>query len=331
MGEVAANGVTAALALAAAAGTATICCANGQRSPEPEPEPEPELEPEPEHEREPTVRELLAADEKKNPEKYKKAVPPKPLTGMERVRAKVGEEKWAAMSTKQRKMAMLAELDSGSSDSDEEEPDEGVKWARAMGYGGPDERMMRMYTGSQVLPVDRVAASDISPAEFVKKYVDRAVPVVLTGAMAEWPAFADAEKRWSIANFSRRFGDTEVIIDTAGSKQVMPIRDYLASFADCSAQLRDAAKRGEPTPPMPYLRTWFFADQLPELVEEFETPPQVADDAFRRLPPDMVPPFQWLFFGPRGTESKLHVDVWETDAVRHKTDPPLAAVPQRRA
>ena len=85
MGEVAANGVTAALALAAAAGTATICCANGQ--PSPEPEPEPELEPE----REPTVRELLAADEKKNPEKYKKAVPPKPLTGMERVRAKVGE------------------------------------------------------------------------------------------------------------------------------------------------------------------------------------------------------------------------------------------------
>ena len=76
------------------------------------------------------------------------------------------------------------------------------------------------------------------------------------------------------------------IIDTAGSKQVMPIRDYLASFADCSAQLRDAAKRGEPTPPMPYLRTWFFADQLPELVEEFETPPQVADDAFRRLPAD---------------------------------------------
>jgi len=29
---------------------------------------------------------------------------------------------------------------------------------------------------------------------------------------------------------------------------------------------------------------------------------------------DLQPPFKWLFFGPAGTQSKLHVDVWETDA-----------------
>ena len=159
--------------------------------------------------------------------------------------------------------------------------------------------------------------------------------------MESWPAFKDAEKRWTIANFSKRFGDTDVIIDTgkrtrnpvacdywaffdqiacdcrllvfgghsfdqlpattAGKKEIKPIRDYLASFPDCSAQMKAAADQNEKAPPMPYLRTWYFADQLPELVSEFETPSQFADDAFRRLPPDMVPPFQWLFFGPKGT------------------------------
>lgn len=232
---------------------------------------------------------------------------PRPPSGMDRVKAKFGEAKWAAMTSKQRKLAMLAELDS---DSEDEAPEEGRDWARAMGLGDD----LRMYTGRQMLEVPRVAASEISPADFVAKYVKRALPVVLTGAMADWPAFADAEKRWTIENFSHRFGDTQVVVDTAGKKEIKAIRDYLASFPDCSAQLREAARNGEPAPPMPYLRTWYFADQLPELVSEFETPAHFADDAFRRLPDDMVPPFQWLFFGPKGTESKLHVDVWETDA-----------------
>jgi len=52
-----------------------------------------------------------------------------------------------------------------------------------------------------------------------------------------------------------------------------------------------------------------------ELVDDF-TPPALfhTNDAFRKLPEDLQPPFQWLFFGPAGTQSKLHVDIWETDA-----------------
>jgi hypothetical protein len=302
-------GVVACTRLSNSAATAAV------PQPEPEPEPEPAAAKATEADAAAAAEaeaEAEAAEEarlaKKRAEIEAKAKPRAP-TGMERVKAKFGEAKWAAMSTKQRKMAMLAELDSDS-EEEEEAPDEGQQWARAMGLSDD----MRMYTGRQMLDVPRVAASEITPAEFVEKFVNRALPVVLTGAMADWPAFADAEKRWTIENFSRRFGDTPVIIDTAGSKEIKPIREYLASFPACSAQLREAAKKGEKAPPMPYLRTWYFADQLPELVGEFGTPPQFADDAFRRLPEDMVPPFQWLFFGPKGTESKLHVDVWETDA-----------------
>jgi len=67
--------------------------------------------------------------------------------------------------------------------------------------------------------------------------------------------------------------------------------------------------------PIPYLRTWYFSDDIPDLVEDFTPPPLFhSSDAFLRLPEDLRPPFRWLFFGPAGTESKLHVDVWETDA-----------------
>jgi len=67
--------------------------------------------------------------------------------------------------------------------------------------------------------------------------------------------------------------------------------------------------------PIPYLRTWYFSDDIPDLVEDFTPPPLFhSSDAFLRLPEDLRPPFRWLFFGPAGTESKLHVDIWETDA-----------------
>lgn len=152
---------------------------------------------------------------------------------------------------------------------------------------------------------------------------------------------------------ARRFGETEVVIDTAGDKELLSLKEYFSRFEDYRRK-QAVAVPGQVPPAAPYLRTWYFSDQLPELVGEFTTPPHFADDAFRRLQPDMVPPFQWLFFGPKGTgppaallrpshllslmqalaptragsthpglkrlaasllaESRLHVDVWETDA-----------------
>jgi hypothetical protein len=110
--------------------------------------------------------------------------------------------------------------------------------------------------------------------------------VILTGAMELWPAFKDAERRWSIKNFAKRFGDTDVIVDTAGKKSVLPIRDYLGTFGDLAQE--KLATGAVSVAAKPYLRTWFFSDQLPQLVDDFEIPAHFADDAFRRLPEDMV-------------------------------------------
>ena len=319
----------AALAVLSAAGVFACTRALGREqidhaaAVEPEPEPEPEPAAANAGKKNDDDADELAEEARLAKKRAEIDAKPRPQTGMERVKAKVGEAKWAAMSAKQRKMAMLKELDSDSDDEEDEAPDDGRLWARAMGLSDD----LRLYTGRQMLDVPRVDAREISPEEFVEKYVNRALPVVLTHAMESWPAFKDAEKKWTIENFAKRFGDTDVIIDTAGKKEIKPIKDYLASFPECSAQMKAAADKNEKAPPMPYLRTWYFADQLPELVSEFETPSQFADDAFRRLPDDMVPPFQWLFFGPKGTESKLHVDVWETDAWLGNLGEPSTALP----
>ncbi len=49
--------------------------------------------------------------------------------------------------------------------------------------------------------------------------------------------------------------------------------------------------------PVPYLRTWYFSDDIPELVEDFTPPPLFhSTDAFGRLPEDLQPPFRWQTF-----------------------------------
>ena len=57
---------------------------------------------------------------------------------------------------------------------------------------------------------------------------------------------------------------------------------------------------------MPYLRTWYFSDDIPELVEDFTPPPLFhSTDAFGRLPEDLQPPFRWQTFCKTCLEDKI--------------------------
>ena len=155
--------------------------------------------------------------------------------------------------------------------------------------------------------IKRVRACDITSEEFEATYINRGMPVVITGLMDDWPAFQNGPRNWTFDVFSSQYGNTVCPIDTNGTKEHMPLADYFRRF--------DEYEKLPKGSPLPYLRTWFFADDIPELVNDFKPPAHFhRSDAFKKLPEDLQPPFQWLFFGPKGTESKLHVDIWETDA-----------------
>ncbi|EKX40969.1 hypothetical protein GUITHDRAFT_153966 [Guillardia theta CCMP2712] len=133
------------------------------------------------------------------------------------------------------------------------------------------------------------------------------MPVVLTGAMDGWPAWKVGSRKWSLQWFRQTYGNVVCPIDIGGKKTTMTLDEYISKF-----QEYENLPAGSSTP---YLRTWYFSDDIPELVEDFSPPDHFhANDMFENLSPDLRPPFRWLFFGPKGTESKLHVDIWETDA-----------------
>ena len=58
---------------------------------------------------------------------------------------------------------------------------------------------------------------------------------------------------------------------------------------------------------------WNFYEDLPELMEDW-SPSEYFFDYFKELPEQWQPPFTWLFLGPAGTETRLHSDIWQTDA-----------------
>jgi histone arginine demethylase JMJD6 len=167
-----------------------------------------------------------------------------------------------------------------------------------------------VFTGADYVgEIERISAHDITPEDFAQKYIKRGMPVVLTNAMDAWPAFREGERKWTIEWFKKTYGDVKPStgIDTDGCKEYISLGEYLDKFDEYSKL--DKGKS------IPYLRTWYFSDDIPELVDDFTPPSHFhASDAFLRLPEDLRPPFRWLFFGPAGTQSKMHVDIWETDA-----------------
>ena len=161
---------------------------------------------------------------------------------------------------------------------------------------------------------EKKSVADITPDAFERDYVHRAIPCVLTDVTAEWPCRA----RWSLDFFAREHGDLEVSVDD-GSKEKMrtTMREYIERFEDFARDAEASAARdpaGRPGGPVPYLRTWNFEDDAPELSDGFPHDSPYFRDFFQTLKPTWRPPFTWLFLGPRGSATRLHVDVWHTDA-----------------
>ena len=146
--------------------------------------------------------------------------------------------------------------------------------------------------------VPRIDAREVPAAEFRERFVRRGMPCVLTGLQEGWPA----REKWTPEFFRENHGDLTVAVARGKEWGQMGLRD----FADW---LR-AAQPGDDTP---YLRTWNFLDDIPELRADFSPDAHFAD-LFKVLPESMQPPFEWLFIGPAGSHTRLHVDVWGTDA-----------------
>ncbi|MDQ2846414.1 MAG: cupin-like domain-containing protein [Actinomycetota bacterium] len=135
-------------------------------------------------------------------------------------------------------------------------------------------------------PIAHVDAMD--PAEFNRRYAEPAVPVVLRGATASWPAL----RSWSPAWLAARFGDRQVSVTfgnpLANHRETMTLGDYLGALS----QTPDG---GQP----PYLRLQSLSASFPELRDDFTVPPYCP-------PGRNVAVHLWI--GPAGTIQPFHKD-----------------------
>jgi len=144
--------------------------------------------------------------------------------------------------------------------------------------------------------VPRVDASELSVDAFVARFENASLPVLITGCVQAWPAFA----KWSAERLEASLGDRRVF---AGG-YAFALADYLAYARRCSAD--DC--------PL-YL---FDRDVLleTELGGDAPVPPYFAAerDHFSLLPAAERPDHAWLIAGGRGSGSSWHVDPNGTSA-----------------
>jgi ribosomal protein L16 Arg81 hydroxylase len=124
---------------------------------------------------------------------------------------------------------------------------------------------------TETATIDRRAK--FSPADFRREYLHPNRPVVITDALAAWPAI----KRWSPQFFKDRFGDRQVTVDG----RTLPL-----------GELIDWVMRSSKEDPAPYLRNEPLRELFPELVEDIHPIPEYLSPNWlgRRFShPDVAP------------------------------------------
>ena len=115
---------------------------------------------------------------------------------------------------------------------------------------------------------------------------------MLTDVIAEWPAAT----KWKLDYFAQTHGDLEIVADDGTREKLrLPMSEYVANFEEYSKRSEaDPATHGPP----PYLRTWNFYDDVPELLNDFVGDSPYFRDYFKTLKPS------WR--GDTGTDPSVH-------------------------
>ncbi len=160
--------------------------------------------------------------------------------------------------------------------------------------------------------VERISAVDQRAFAETYQTGDRK-PVIVTDAMRSWPAWG----KWSFDFFAKGFGEEKVIVTNrlSGATEARKIKmaNYLAY---CQFPGASSLARIDTETPF-YLTSFSPFVSHPELLEDF-TDPYFIRNAYRRLEGANADwynsGFGWIFIGPTGTLSPLHLDLFGTHA-----------------
>ncbi|KNC98984.1 uncharacterized protein SPPG_05938 [Spizellomyces punctatus DAOM BR117] len=187
--------------------------------------------------------------------------------------------------------------------------------------------------------VERINYDEVSEEEFIRRFEEPAIPVVIEGATRTWPA----EKRWCPESFLDTYREEKFKVgeDDDGDPVYLPVK-YFMHYALVSGE---AAKDDSPL----YIFDSTFGERkynnsgrskrrqkkqkskralegedwdserkesqpTCKLLEDYEVPKYFRDDLFRLCGERRRPPYRWMVVGPARSGTGIHVDPLGTSA-----------------
>lgn len=146
-------------------------------------------------------------------------------------------------------------------------------------------------------PLDRVSEIDLNT--FNEHYALPRKPLVIENMSSDWPA----THNWRISTFKERFGELSKAVTRSSDSTLKQLK-----FKDFVYYMENA--NHEHTY---YLKNWEFSDDCPELLQEYEVLPHF-ESWLDLLPESVRPNYKWIYIGPNKSFSKLHIDIFMTNA-----------------
>ncbi len=165
------------------------------------------------------------------------------------------------------------------------------------------------------LPFEAIERRDgLSPEVFQERYESgMRRPVVVTDAMQEWPAWG----KWGFDFFAKQYGEERVVVTNRLSGATAARRIKMGDFITyCQFPAFSPLSKNETDTPF-YLTSFSPFVDHPELYGDFEDP-YFLSNLYRSLEGPLgdwyKQGFGWIFIGPAGTLSPLHLDLFGTHA-----------------
>ncbi|MCE3228482.1 MAG: hypothetical protein K0S32_3033 [Bacteroidetes bacterium] len=140
----------------------------------------------------------------------------------------------------------------------------------------------------------QISSSDLSNPQIFK------TPFILEKYTHNWPAAT----KWSPDFFAANYGTLTVNVTSCfnGDTKDMSIADYFSYFRENPYDDH-----------FYYLKNWVFQNNIPELMDDYEVP-SFFQSWTEYIPVEHRPKLRWLYIGPKGSGSQLHLDIVNSSA-----------------
>ncbi|KAI4336191.1 hypothetical protein L6164_014747 [Bauhinia variegata] len=185
--------------------------------------------------------------------------------------------------------------------------------------------------------IEKVNGKEMTYNEFVKRYMEKNQPVVLTGLMNGWRACKDwvtCEGQPNLQFFSTHFGVSKVQVADCGTReftdqkrQEMSVSEFIEHWLSNSASQCSNETQTRNDQSVLYLKDWHFVKEYPEYLA-YITPVFFCDDwlnlyldnyrmhtdpdAYQENYEICCSDYRFVYMGVKGSWTPLHADVFRS-------------------